>query len=128
MKFVSDDVNIPHWRKELRPREAAAMLGVSIGMVYILMREEKLRSRTLVRNGYQRGIRLIRRSDVEALCSPAGQQEPRKLSGQEQPSPQTRRRKKETQGRSPQAPVVAGEPALNASDKEPLSPEPSQNR
>jgi hypothetical protein len=103
MKSVSDDVNIPHWRQELRPREAAAMLGVSTGMVYLLMREGKLRSRTLVRNGYQRGIRLIRRRDVEALCSPAGQQE--------QPSPQTRRRKKEPQLASPQAPVADSEPA-----------------
>jgi hypothetical protein len=58
---------LPFWRQELRPREAAAILGVSTGMVYLLMREGKLRSRTLVRNGYQRGIRLIRRSDVEAL-------------------------------------------------------------
>ena len=38
-------------------------------------REGKLRSRTLVRNRYQRGIRLIQRTDVEALCSPAQNQE-----------------------------------------------------
>jgi hypothetical protein len=94
MKFVSDDVNIPHWRKEVRPREAATMLGVSTGMIYLLMREGKLRSRALVRNGFTRGIRLIRRSDVEALCSPALQQE--------QPAPQTRRRKKELQAGSAQ--------------------------
>jgi hypothetical protein len=37
--------------------------------------KEKLRSRTLVRNGYQRGIRLIRRTDVEALCSRGQTQE-----------------------------------------------------
>jgi hypothetical protein len=93
MKSASDDVNIPHWRQELRPKEAAAMLGVSTGMVYLLMREGKLRSRTLVRNGFTRGIRLIRRSDIEALCSPAGRQE--------QPTPQTRRRKTEPQPGSP---------------------------
>jgi hypothetical protein len=58
MKPVLTDVNVPHWRRELRPREAAAMLGLSIGMVYLLIREGKLRSRTLVRNGLQRGIRL----------------------------------------------------------------------
>ncbi|MBV8452124.1 MAG: hypothetical protein JOZ29_07595 [Deltaproteobacteria bacterium] len=74
-------------RQELRPREAAAMLVVSTGMIYILIREGKLRSRTLVRNGYQRGIRLIRRADVEALCSPAQKEE-------EHPAPQTVRRKK----------------------------------
>jgi hypothetical protein len=44
-------------------------------MIYLLMRGGKLRSRSLVRNGYQRGIRLIRRTDVEALCSPAQNQE-----------------------------------------------------
>jgi hypothetical protein len=42
---------LPHLRQELRPREAAATLGVSTGMIYLLMREGKLRSRTLVRNG-----------------------------------------------------------------------------
>jgi hypothetical protein len=54
-------------------------------MIYVLMREGKLRSRPLVRNGHQRGIRLIRRTDIEALCSPAQTQER-----------QTGRRKKET--------------------------------
>ena len=63
------------------------MLGVSIGMVYLLIREGKLRSRALVRNGYQRGFRLIRRSDVEALCSVA--------QSQEQPASQSRQLKKE---------------------------------
>jgi excisionase family DNA binding protein len=115
MKSVLSDVSIPHWRQELRPREAAAMLGVSIGMVYLLIREGKLRSRALVRNGYQRGIRLIRRTDVEALCSPA--------QNQERTTSQTGRRKKEPQRGSPQAPVAAGGPALSTSDKEP-----SQNR
>jgi hypothetical protein len=61
------------------------MLGVSIGMVYLLIREGKLRA--LVRNGYQRGIRFIRRSDVEALCSVA--------QSQEQPASQSRQLKKE---------------------------------
>jgi excisionase family DNA binding protein len=103
MKSVLTEVNIPHWRQELRPREAAAMLGVSTGMVYLLIREGKLRSRALVRNGYQRGIRLIRRTDVEALCSPA--------QNQERPTSQTGRRKKESQLASPQASVAAREPA-----------------
>ena len=103
MKSVLSDVSIPHWRQELRPREAAAMLGVSIGMVYLLIREGKLRSRALVRNGYRRGIRLIRRSDVEALCSPA--------QNQEHPTPQTRQRKKESQLTSPLVGIVASEPA-----------------
>jgi predicted DNA-binding transcriptional regulator AlpA len=47
------------------------MLGVSTGMIYLLIREGKLRSRALVRKAYQRGFRLIRRSDVQALCSVA---------------------------------------------------------
>jgi hypothetical protein len=62
-------VKIPSWRKELRPKEAAAMLGFSTGLVYLLIREGKLRSRALVRDGCQRGIRLILRSDVEALLA-----------------------------------------------------------
>src|SRR6516165_4660541 len=70
MKKVRVDVEIPRWRQELRPKEAAAMLGFSTGLVYLLIREGKLRSRALVRNGCQRGIRLIRRSDVEALLAP----------------------------------------------------------
>jgi len=70
VKAVCAEVNIPHWRQELRPKEAAAMLGVSTGMIYLLIREGKLRSRALLRNGLTRGIRLIRRSDVEALLAP----------------------------------------------------------
>jgi len=69
MKAVYAEIKIPHWRQELRPKEAAAMLGVSTGLVYLLIREGKLRSRALVRNGLVRGIRLIRRSDVEALLA-----------------------------------------------------------
>ena len=60
------------WGIELNPCPA---WSVSTGMIYLLMRGGKLRSRSLVRNGYQRGIRLIRRTDVEALCSPAQNQE-----------------------------------------------------
>jgi hypothetical protein len=105
--------NIPHWRQEVRPREAAAMLGVSTGMIYLLIREGKLRSRALARNGYQRGIRLIRGSDVEALCSPA--------QSQEQPGHSNRTAKKRnpimksiqmtcheaTQGELPGVPIMA---------------------
>jgi len=43
MKSVLGDVNIPHWHQELRPREAAAMLGVSTGMVYLLSARGKTR-------------------------------------------------------------------------------------
>jgi excisionase family DNA binding protein len=58
----------PSWRRELRPREAAAMIGCSQAFVYKLMKNGRFRNRALVTQG-TRGIRLIDRSDVEAfLC------------------------------------------------------------
>jgi len=62
-----NEVNLlTSWRREVRPREAAAMIGCSQAFVYKLMKNGRLRNRALVTQG-TRGIRLIRRADVEAF-------------------------------------------------------------
>jgi len=66
MKARSEIELPPSWRREVRPREAAAMIGCSQAFVYKLMKGGRLRSRVLVTQG-TRGIRLIDRADVEAF-------------------------------------------------------------
>ena len=41
----------PSWRRELRPREAAAMIGCSQAYIYKLMKDGRLRNRALVTQG-----------------------------------------------------------------------------
>jgi hypothetical protein len=61
----------PTWRREVRPREAAALIGCSEALVYKLLKRGRLRSRSLVTQG-SRGIRLIDRADIETLLSNRG--------------------------------------------------------
>jgi hypothetical protein len=46
-------------RREVRPKQAAEMLGCSVGYVYALMAEGLLEHRAITRRGRERGIRLI---------------------------------------------------------------------
>ena len=64
-----NEVNLPpSWRREVRPREAAAMIGCSQAFVYKLMKDGRFRKPGDCNAG-TRGIRLIDRSGVEAfLC------------------------------------------------------------
>jgi predicted DNA-binding transcriptional regulator AlpA len=62
-----NEVNLPpSWWREVRPREAAAMIGCSQAFVYKLMKDGRLRNRALVKQG-TRGIRLIDQSDIETF-------------------------------------------------------------
>jgi hypothetical protein len=71
MKSVNP-VNIPSWRREVSPKEAAAIIGRSVGYVYALMGDGQLDSRTICRRGRQRGIRLISVASIEKfLAQPA---------------------------------------------------------
>ena len=56
-------------RLEVRPKEAAARIGCSIGYVYALMKEGQLEHRAVVRRGRERGLRLITLSSVEKFLS-----------------------------------------------------------
>jgi excisionase family DNA binding protein len=56
-------------RREIRPKEAAARIGCSIGYVYALMKEGQLEHRAVVRRGRERGLRLITLSSVEKFLS-----------------------------------------------------------
>jgi hypothetical protein len=60
----------PEWKREVRPKEAAAMIGCSVGYVYSLMKENQLTSRALVRRGYERGIRLISVESINKFLEP----------------------------------------------------------
>src|SRR6266446_7271909 len=52
-------------RTEVRPKEAADIIGCSIWKVYGLMDEGKLVHRSITRNGKQRGTRLITVASIE---------------------------------------------------------------
>jgi hypothetical protein len=66
-------MNSTNWSKrEVRPKEAAQMIGCSVGFVYALMKDGHLSSRVLLRRGYHRGIRLISVESIEKfLAQPA---------------------------------------------------------
>jgi DNA-binding Xre family transcriptional regulator len=51
--------------KEVRPKDAAAMLGLSTSFVHNLISDGTLESRTLLRKGKRRGIRLITLESIQ---------------------------------------------------------------
>jgi hypothetical protein len=55
--------------KEVRPKEAAAMIGCSVGFLYGLMADGQLENRTIRRPGKERGIRLITLASIEKFLS-----------------------------------------------------------
>jgi hypothetical protein len=55
----------PAWKREVRPKVAAQMIGCSVGYVYSLMNDGQLESRKLTRRGYERGIRLVSIASIE---------------------------------------------------------------
>jgi hypothetical protein len=62
-------INSPPPRNEVRPKEAAAMIGCSVGFIYQLMHDGHLVSRTITRRNKERGIRLIAVSSIEKFLS-----------------------------------------------------------
>jgi hypothetical protein len=68
-----DLLKVPTWKTEIRPKEAAAMIGCSVGYVYTLMKDGQISSRALVRRGYERGIRLIAVDSIRKFLSQAAQ-------------------------------------------------------
>ncbi len=52
-------------RTEVRPKEAAEIIGCSIGKIYDLMDEGQLDHRSITRDGKQRGARLITVASIE---------------------------------------------------------------
>ncbi|MBV8224577.1 MAG: helix-turn-helix domain-containing protein [Verrucomicrobia bacterium] len=57
-------------QKEVRPKEAAEMIGCSVGLVYSLMNQGQLQHRAIVRRGYERGIRLISVESINRFLAP----------------------------------------------------------
>jgi hypothetical protein len=57
-------------QKEVRPKEAALMIGCSVGLVYSLMNQGQLQHRAIVRRGYERGIRLISVESINRFLAP----------------------------------------------------------
>ena len=49
----------------LRPKEAAQIARVSVGMIYRWLHEGRFKSWTVVRRGYERGVRYIDRTSFE---------------------------------------------------------------
>jgi Helix-turn-helix domain len=49
----------------LRPKEAAQIARVSVGMIYRWLHEERFKSWTVVRRGFERGVRYIDRATFE---------------------------------------------------------------
>jgi hypothetical protein len=58
-------------QKEVRPKEAAQMIGCSVGFVYSLMKQGQLQHRAIVRRGYERGIRLISVESINRFLAPS---------------------------------------------------------
>jgi hypothetical protein len=56
---------VPAWKREVRPKEAAQIIGCSVGYVYSLLNDGILEGRKLTRRGYERGIRLISVASIE---------------------------------------------------------------
>ncbi len=54
-------------RSEVRPRQAAEMIGCSVGYVYALMADGQLKSRSLTRRNKERGIRFVSVASIEAF-------------------------------------------------------------
>jgi hypothetical protein len=52
-------------RTEVRPKEAADIIGCSIGKIYGLMAEGQLDHRSITHDGKQRGTRLITVASIE---------------------------------------------------------------
>jgi excisionase family DNA binding protein len=49
----------------LRPKEAAQIARVSVGMIYRWLHEGRFKSWTVTRRGFERGVRYIDRSTFE---------------------------------------------------------------
>ena len=92
--------NIPGWRHEVRPKEAAAIIGCSVGFVYALMKDGQIESRALLRRGYQRGIRLIDVASIKRFLAQENGTQPGTSENGERPASQTGRSKSKslTQG------------------------------
>jgi hypothetical protein len=67
---------IPAWKREVRPKVAAQMLGCSVGYVYSLMNDGTLQSRKLTRRGYERGIRLVSVASIEKYLAQPTEEAP----------------------------------------------------
>jgi hypothetical protein len=65
----SNSITSPPQRTEVRPKEAAAMIGCSVGFIYQLMHDGQLSSRSITRRNKERGIRLIAVSSIEKFLS-----------------------------------------------------------
>jgi hypothetical protein len=63
-------------RAEVRPREAASMIGCSVGYVYALLKDQTLSSRTIIRRNYSRGIRLITVRSIQDFLEKEVKREP----------------------------------------------------
>ena len=61
---------------EVRPKEAAELLGCSRALVYVLMNEGQLDYRTLKRRGRAWGLRFITVASIEKLRAQRGTYEP----------------------------------------------------
>jgi hypothetical protein len=64
---------LPACKREVRPKEAAQIIGCSVGYVYSLMNDGQLESRKLTRRGYERGIRLVSVASIEKFLAPPTQ-------------------------------------------------------
>ena len=69
MRSPSANLSIPAWKHEVRPKEAAQMIGCSVGFVYALMKDGQLNSRALLRRRYERGILLISVESINRFLS-----------------------------------------------------------
>jgi hypothetical protein len=56
-------------RREIRPKEAAALIGCSVGFIYQLMADGQLENRSITRRGKERGIRLVSVSSIEKFLA-----------------------------------------------------------
>jgi Helix-turn-helix domain len=56
-------------RREVRPKQAAEMIGCSVGFIYQLMNDGQLAHRSITRRGKERGIRLISVASIEKFLS-----------------------------------------------------------
>jgi hypothetical protein len=67
LQYPPPQMQSPWELREVRPKMAAAMLGCSTGQVYSYLRDGLLESRSLLRRGYERGIRLISVASIRRL-------------------------------------------------------------
>ena len=66
MNFTIEELRA---RSEVRPKEAAAIIGRSVGYVYLLMADDQIDHRTIRRRGKERGIRLISVASIERFLN-----------------------------------------------------------